>query len=362
MKKILHIIHGLNRGGAETFIFNLIKNSDNRSLIHNIAIQNPVISHIELKNLCESLGGKIFIISDFRSKIFSHYQDLKELLEEGFDFVHIHNNALINPVPLIVASKYKNRVILHSHNTKNGGGGLLGKLLHKINTSFFIKKDINRYACGRDAGKWMYGNRDFKIVYNAVNLNDFKFNKENSDQIRQRYNLNNNFIIGHVGRFLPVKNQLFLIKMFNELIKRDKTREYALMLIGDGPQMKVAKNLVEKLGLKNKVIFTGNVPNPQVYYSAFDCFMLPSLYEGFAFVAVEAQASGLKVIASNNNTDEINITGKVQFLPLKDMNNWIDSIIGIKKDYNHVEISNKLVGSAFDLNNFRNSVNDIYFS
>jgi hypothetical protein len=361
MKKILHIIHGLNIGGAENFIYNILRNIDSDKFRFDFAIQNPQIGHQEFKKLIEETGGKIYVITDFRRNILKEYRELSEILANGYDYVHIHMNAFVNPIPAIAASRFPNKVIIHSHNTHNGSGGTIARILHLINRRLFLKKRFIRLACGTEAGKWMFNHKDFKVMDNAVNLSRFRFNRNAANSIRQKYALADEPIIGHMGRFVPEKNQKFILQIFSQMKATQPNSKTKLMLCGDGPMRMEVMELARNSGVSNDVIFTGNITDPEMYYSAFDCFMLPSWFEGLAFVAIEAQASGLKVIASDTNTSEINVTGNVRFLSLQESAaKWSDAIIDALQPTDRIANAEKMRGSKHDLNRLVNTLTDVY--
>ncbi len=361
MKRILHVIHGLNVGGAETFIYNILRNIDSSEYHFDFAIQNPEIGHKAFKKLIEEKGGKIYIITDFRINILKQYRELSSILKSGYDYVHIHMNAFVNPIPAVVASKFPGKVIIHSHNTHNGSGGTPARLLHLLNRRLCMKKDFIRLACGTDAGKWMFRGKDFTVVNNAVDLDRFRYNVEASRNIRRKYGLTDELVIGHMGRFVPEKNQKFIIGLFTRLKQEYPLLKTKLMLCGDGPMKNEIMEFAESSGIIQDVIFTGNISEPQDYYSAFDCFLLPSWFEGLAFVAVEAQAAGLKVIASDTNTSEIDVTGNVRFLSLgNDVSAWVDAVKHALAPTDRKQNAGRLAGSKYDLSSLTRTMETIY--
>lgn len=350
MKKIriLNIIHGLNKGGAESFVYNVINLLDASVYEIDIAIQNPEIKHGSIEDLMRNKGGNIHVITDFRRNLLLHIRDLHRILSSGYDYVHIHMNALVNPFPVYVASKYANKVIVHSHNTCNGSGGLLGKICHKINKHLILRRKFINIACGIDAGKWMFGNRPFTVLNNAVHLPKFTFNEAIRYQLRKKYDLKAEIVIGQVGRLADVKNHIYSFKVLKRLKEKSPDFAFKLVCVGEGELETYLKQQSDLLGISSDVIFVGGVNNPYDYYSMFDCLLLPSLFEGFAFVAVEAQASGLKVYASDCNTKDINITDAVSFFSLNDFDGCVNLLLNLQKQYDRQEISSKLIGTNFD--------------
>lgn len=100
-----------------------------------------------------------------------------------------------------------------------------------------------------------------------------------------------------------------------------------MLLIGTGSLEKKIKNKVASMGIKDNVIFTGNIPNVNEMYSVMDIFILPSLYEGLPLVGIEAQFSGLPCIFSDRITSEVALNSNVSFIPLnKNYDYWCKKI------------------------------------
>lgn len=348
MKKILHVIHGLNLGGAENFIFNLLGAIDSSRFRFDFAVQEPEIKHTEFKRLIEAKGGKIFIIPDFLHNPAGHARALKEVLDRGYDFVHIHMNAFINPIPAIVASRFDCQVVIHSHSTRNGRGGRVGKLVHRLNKAFFLKKRYVRLSCSAEASRWMFGSASARVISNAIDVKAFAFSPETRRRIRAHFGLGEEFVMGQVGRLIPLKNQTLSINVLAELKNRLPDSGVKLMLLGEGPMEDELRCLVRERGLENDVIFAGAVHNANEYYSAFDCFLMPSWFEGLALVAVEAQAAGLRAFVSDSVTREVNISGSVEFLSIKDSAAWASRIARVAVPYDREAISESVRGSGFD--------------
>lgn len=359
MKKILHVIHGLNRGGAEMFIFNLLSAIDDSQYRFDFAIQEHVINYTEFKKLIEKKGGKIFIIPDFMHNPIGQAIELKKILQQSYDVIHIHINAFINPIPAIVASKFDCKTLIHSHSTKNGKGGLMGRLLHQINKSLFLKNNYIRLACSDLAGKWMFEKKSYTIIPNGVDPIKYKYDETIRNEIREKYNIGDAFVIGQVGRLIELKNQSFSIKLLAKLRERYPQLNAKLILIGDGPMKEDLLSLATKQNVKDHVIFTGVIDNVNEYYSAFDIFVMPSYFEGLAFAGVEAQASGLKSFIANNVTRELNITDSVTFLPISDLEQWIEAIT-CNIDYDRHKIASLFIKSPFNSTVLAQKMSTIY--
>lgn len=132
-------------------------------------------------------------------------------------------------------------------------------------------------------------------------------------------------LIGHVGYFMPVKNQSFLVDVFAELARNDS--RYHLVLIGDGAMRTEIEQKVASLGLTNKVTFTGNIDNVSEFLNAIDIIIMPSLYEGLPLTLVEQQANGLQCVVSDTITAYADKTGNLRFLSLQaPILDWVHTV------------------------------------
>jgi N-acetyl-alpha-D-glucosaminyl L-malate synthase BshA len=139
--------------------------------------------------------------------------------------------------------------------------------------------------------------KNIVVLPNGIDLKKFEgFSKQG---MRDNFKIGSDEkIITFVGSFKLVKGVKYLIEAFAIIFKRNS--EVKLLLIGDGPERKNLKNMVETHNLTLSVDFMGNVANQKIpeYLSISDIFVLPSLSEGFPSVILEAMASGLPIIAT----------------------------------------------------------------
>ena len=176
-------------------------------------------------------------------------------------------------------------------------------------------------ACSEYAARWMYGDKavdsgKIKVFPNGVDTEKFSYDQGFRNEIRREFNIENNTVIGHIGRFNTQKNHKFLIDIFSEYHKIDKNAY--LLCVGGGELMDEIKEYANKCGVADRVIFAGyRNADVQKFYSAFDIFVLPSLYEGLPVVAVEACAAGLPVLMSEHVTKEALITDRCEVLSVR---------------------------------------------
>ncbi len=244
------------------------------------------------------------------------------LTEQQYDVVHVCGNSAIMAFELYEAKRSGVGMrIAHSHNTM-----CTHRIADKLLRPFFYHLATDYYACGEDAGKWLFGNRKFTLIPNGKNLKTYAFSK--LTRVKKRLELgfsDKDIVIGHVGRFNNQKNHKKIIEIFSDLHSR--SNHYRLCLIGDGELFDSIRKRVNELGLSDFVSFLGRRSDVPQLLNAMDCMVLPSLYEGFPNVVLEWQLNGLPLVMSDTITDECAITSFVyQVPPTTSTSAWIKAI------------------------------------
>lgn len=349
--RILHVFGGMGRGGAETMAMNLYRNIDRSK------VQFDFIVHTEKKcdydDEINLLGGKIYRVP--RYKGINHFIYRKQWIEffrehPEYDIIHGHMRSTAS-IYLNIAKKYGLKTISHSHNSSSGKG--ISSIIKNI-MQYKIKYIADYlFACSKSAGIWLYGKsrcdrENFFILNNAIEADKFKLNLEKRENIRNEFDINNKLVIGHIGRFHPQKNHEFLVEVF-ELINK-KNKDSVLLLVGDGELRECINEKVKKLGLEDKVIFTGIRDDVDSLVQAMDVIVFPSLYEGLPLTLIEIQVSGLPCIASDTITKDVNITKSIEYMSLelnKDL--WANKILEAGKFSNRYDRYEDIVKSGYDI-------------
>lgn len=343
--RILHVVTYMGRGGLETMLMNYYRHID-RDLV-----QFDFLTHRDFRadydDEIESIGGKIFHLPRLVPWSPSYRKALDKFFSEHTEYqiVHVHQDCL-SSVILKAAMRHGVPVrIAHSHNS-NQDKNL--KYLIKL----YYRRQIPQYAthlfaCGQEAGCWMFRGAPFQILNNAIDTRLYQYNPEFANQIRGELGIpTNSFVIGHVGRFSHQKNHVFLLDIFAAVLKR---REKAvLLLVGDGSLRPEIEKRVCTLGISGKVIFTGVRSDVPALMQAMDVFVFPSLYEGLGIVAVEAQAAGLPSFLSMGVPSAACITNNVWRLSLNDSPEvWAEHILGQIRE--RTDTYETVVASGFDI-------------
>lgn len=274
--------------------------------------------------------------------------------------VHCHM-TLMNFIPLLAAKKLDiKKRICHSHNCDVREKNVIIKLIEKILKKINIMLSTDLLACGEDAGKYLYSNKKFVVLKNALDLDKFKFNNEVRKKIRNFYNIENNeILVGHIGRFTNQKNHEFIISIADKLINNEKNKKIKFILIGDGNnKQSIEQSIVEKK-LEKSVLLTGVVDNTNEFYSSFDCFILPSLWEGLPVVGIEAQVSKLQCFFSNKIDKNVKIEKNVEFIDIDNINEWCNKIKQIQFYERNSDLS-KFKSNGLDIKTEIYKLDNIY--
>lgn len=346
--------------GIPNVIFNLLESMDLSGLkVGYVAINKPPQRYIDT---LKHLGVELHVIPRKLSEPWKYLFSLAKVAR-GYDVIHAHGNSATLLLEMLAGflGGAKKR-IAHCHSTRCEMVNI-----DKYARPLFYLFNNTRLACGEQAGEWLYHNKTFTIIKNAVNTKRFSFSPTMREEMRSKLNLNDAICFAHVGNFLLVKNHKFLIDVFAEIVKLKP--ESRLLLIGNGDEMEPAKSQVERLGLTDKVTFAGSLPNPEDYLQAADMIIMPSIYEGLPLTLVEEQASGLPVLASDSITPEANMTDYITFYSLsKTAAEWATQALSILENFeaDRVKASeiarNKIAEAGYDIATEAQKVKNIYRS
>ncbi|MFN7250049.1 MAG: glycosyltransferase family 1 protein [Anaerobacillus sp.] len=349
----------MNRGGLETMLMNYYRKVDRSKIQFDFMVNRTERGHYD--DEIETLGGKIYRMPAIRPGNYRKYfRMLDEFFQKNPEYKVVHSHINENSSFVLRAAKRAGVPcrIAHSHISDLG---LDIKFPFRIYARLAMKEQPNRYfACSNQAGQWLFGKKSQEkviILNNAVNVEEFRFNQNERVEIRSELNAKDRLVIGHIGRFNKQKNHDFIIDIFSEVHKIDPTA--LLVLVGEGHLRDRIEEKVKKLGLTNHVRFLGVRKDISKLMQGFDLFLFPSLFEGLPVVLVEAQAAGLNCIVSNSITKETDITGKLQFLSLKDSPTlWAEKILSSSVD--HVDTSQLLQEKGYDTATMANWLTNFY--
>lgn len=303
MKKIL--VFGITSlaGGVESVIMNYYRNIDKKKIQFDFLCNSEKVAY---EDEILNLGGKIYRVTARSENYRLFKKELKDFFEKHaceYSAIWVNLCSLANIDYLIYAKKYgiKYRII-HSHNSQNMDSKIRG-ILHRFNKIRLKRYATDFWSCSEESAKWFYSNKiiespKYLLVNNAIDTEKYKFNQNTRDKVRKKLGIENDLIIGNIGRFHFQKNHEFMIQVFKKYLELNSKSK--LILIGKGSKEEQIKELVKELNLEKNVIFLGERNDIQDIIQGMDIFLFPSLFEGLPLSLVEAQANGLPILASKD--------------------------------------------------------------
>lgn len=313
--RVAVVVNRFDNGGIETMLANYYHHFDRSKIQYDIFYNenSSIPQYDELK----ALGAGLYPIPPY-SKPFAYQKALKKAFKKNaYKIVHVQVNTM-SVFALHAAKRAGVPIrICHAHARGNKAEGLR-YVLKLILRPFNMLYATHLLSCGEESGKWMFNNRDFTLVPNAIETERFAFNADSRREIRAELGIPEDaFVIGNVGRFILEKNHKFLLE-----IQKQIPNVY-LLLIGEG-------KLADEIN-GEKVIKTGARSDVERLYSAMDVFCMPSLSEGLPVVIIEAQTNGLPCLCSEAVTKEADIGG-ITYCSLKNSPKvWAESAAKLKR-------------------------------
>lgn len=316
----------------------------NRDLIQfdYAAIQRISNPSIFMKN-----GSRFYQLSCYPYENIEKFrEEFNEILDEKYDVIHIHTRYWSDfLVEEIAKQRNVQKIIVHAHTSEvilnmdfqdsayQRKKEMLTRKHYEVRSRLTEEVATEFWTCSKEASQWLYGDKipedKIFLLENSIDVSKFVYREELRNKIRKDMSIQEKFVIGHVGRFSPEKNQQFLIKVFKKL--REQEDNVVFMFVGDGPTQNTIKKMVAEYELNKNVLFLGQCENVSELLQVMDVFCLPSIKEGFPISLVEAQSADLSCIASSNITKDINLLGKVKFVDLE-IEQWVEEILKIKKE------------------------------
>lgn len=353
--------NNLDQNGVTNVVLNLSSNITHELFRFYFVV--PKINDYKLKSQFDKLG-----ISVIQHEI-PFFRIVKYILYifrfckvNRIDIIHVHGSSRTIFFELFASWMCKVKIrIAHSHNST--AKMLLFHYLIKIPFNLLYTHAL---ACGEKAGRWMYSNKKFQVLDNGIYLEKFAFSQKLREKIRNELGITNQKIIGHIGSFNDQKNHKFLIDVFEKTLK--KNCDTYLVLVGAGDHFEAISQYVKTLNMNENVVFLGKRHDIAEIYNAFDIFVLPSKYEGFPLVLVEAQTNGLYCIVSDKVSNEVNINNNITFLSIDtDIVKWVNTILAHEYDeYQRKDVSNRtvdlMIEKGYDINRSKSKIEEIYNS
>lgn len=361
--RILHVLGGTGLGGAESRIMDLYRQMDREQiqfdfLVHSDAVRRagddasrraPQFYDQEIRDM----GGRIYVLPRFKGYNYPAYRHAAEAFFAAHHEFRVVQGHMTSTAGIYLPIAKKAGVPLTVAHSRAAGvdGGVKGIATRFLRRNLARKADL-LFACSVPAGEDAFGKEAVRrglvrIVHNAIDAARFSYDPVRRGEVRERLGMTDNLVLGHVGRFDPLKNHAYLLDVFAALCKI--RQDAGLLLLGEGGGMEAAKEKCAALGIADKVRFMGNRKNTEDYYQAMDAFVLPSFYEGLPGVLLEAQAAGLQCFVSDAVTREAQATDLVNYMSLSEPPaKWAQAILA-GAGYDRKNTCKQLVENGFDV-------------
>lgn len=297
MIRVAVVMGKMHAGGKKNLVMEYYRHIDRKKVQFDFLCDTD--SNSVPKEEIEALGGRVYMIPPYQN-IVANMNAMKQIFRENnYPILHGYNSTM-NLFAMLAGKQCGIPVRINesiSMGHKDDKKNMLKTVLKPFSRCFATHYMSNGEACGR----WQFGDRLFDegkvtVFKTVIDTEKHGFDHELREKCRKEYGLEENIVIGHIGRFTTQKNTLFIIDIFKEIAKWEPKAK--LLLIGHGELEEEMMDRVRHYGLEDKVLNLGKREDIHQFYNAMDCFLLPSLYEGLPVVGVEAECCGLPVFFS----------------------------------------------------------------
>ena len=360
--KVLIVAGAMNVGGIENQLMHLLRQADKNQFQIDFTTTED---HPFYKDEMLALGAQCIRIPKTEGLHFLRYcRALYKVMRQGdYDIVHSHelfHSGMVLLTARLAGVKHR---FVHAHNWSDGDGSGRKRSWKRSVYNHVMQRLIqwnatDFIACSTLAGKFLYGEKitkqpNYHLVFNSVDTSKFieKYDQRESGEFCGDGWIN----VLQVGRFTPVKNQLFTAEIARELKERGKKiRILCAGNIGGDYDVQV-KRKIEEYGLEEHMLLLGVRKDIDVLMRKSAAFLLPSLYEGMPLVLIEAQASGLPCVTADTYSREVDFgIGTVDWLRLEEgASVWADAV---EKAVHQSRVGKEVVVQAIEKGGFDSRV------
>jgi glycosyltransferase involved in cell wall biosynthesis len=321
--RVLHVLKSLPLGGIETWLMHILRRDQNSFVRHELLLMVEETDAYEPE--ARELGVPIHKLPHTGSWVGWFVAFRRFLKAKGpFDVVHSHPSKVGGAIVATAALAGVPIRISHQHDARSAGPDFRSMRDRMLRRATMLvtglaatrRIGITEAAIEDIAGKSWREKTNCSVLLYGFDFSGFRDAAERARALRTKLDLEpGDRVIGHVGRFSPVKNHPFLLRIFAKVARADP--DARLVMVGQGPLEPEMRKLADKMGIAQLVRFAGSTQDIAAYMALFDLFLFPSLSEGLGIVCVEAQAAGTRVLASNTVPREAAVVpGGVDFQSL----------------------------------------------
>ena len=348
MERVAVIMGKMHSGGKKNLVMEYYRHID-RTKIQFDFICDDDSNSIPTEEI-ESLGGRVYIVPRYQNILENIKCIYKICRENKYTIVHGYNGTM-NIFGLYAAWRAGvpiriNESISMAH--KSDKKTILKNLLKPFSRCFATHYMANGEACGKWQFGKLYDSGKVTIFKTVINANENRFDTALRSKCRREYGLEDNLVIGHIGRLTSQKNTLFLIDIFAEIAELENRAKF--LIIGDGELKEKMLEKIREKNIESKVLYLGRREDIKQFYNAMDAFILPSLYEGLPVVGIEAECCGLPMFFSTEIPEESSPCEDLgMFISLKNNpKEWAERILEKMNQINRMDHSEQVRNAGFD--------------
>ena len=350
-RKVCILQNGLARGGTDTFVVNLCKGLEDTGK-YDVTVVNPSLSPESLTRESEviAIGTHVIHTSPLcmdPKSLLKHFFMLYNILKKGNYDVFQTNIDLFNGPQLLISWLAGVPVrCCHSHNTMQQKA-----LTRGITLSIRIYQSLmkwmcwtfsnRRTGCSEAAMDFLFTGKDWHqdkypiVINNGIDIESFRLQID-IDSKKKELGFTAKYNIVTVGRIIPQKNPLFIVKVFSEFCKYRDDVDFVWIGIGDLEEK--CREDLKRNGCIDRVHFLGSRADVNEILPCCDLFFMPSAFEGLGIVIVEAQAAGLKCLVSDVVPHEADCGGVMYKSLFADKSSWVQTMSDMLDGKIHLEI------------------------
>lgn len=356
-------------GGIETYVLNMNEHMSEGCVFDYILEQDLCL----FEDRINKKGGKIFYVPNIRKNptgyLRGFWRVLGEQKKEGTRILYYQLFSMAKLLPAFLAKIRGYKVVLHAHNNGLQKSGKCYVLTHKLGRLLARPFRFIHFTNSQLSSDFMFGKCvKSELIYNAIDLERFSYDLAIRNNVRTQLKCGSNVVVGFVGRLVRQKNPIFMLNVFSEFHKLCPNSE--LWIIGEGELKQSLLTLINEYKIESSVKWLGRRDDVNRIMQGMDILLQPSLFEGLGIVLVEAQATGLPVIASKGVIpEEVVVTNRIQMVSLEERaSSWAESCIELFKkcgipsnrDGINIKDSFNINIEALRLESILRSINDTY--
>jgi sugar transferase (PEP-CTERM/EpsH1 system associated) len=314
--RVLHVVPRLGLGGTEHGVLKVLAGLGDDQFEHRIcAVRGMDASFVRGMNVAVRTYSAASAKSGFQFPLFRLIRIMKEFRPH---IVHTRNFGALEAI--CAARLARVPVAIHSEHGYEleilGGLPIRRRILCRAlfpmaDAVFAVTRELSLYHSRQS---WLPAGA-FRVIHNGVSTERFAPRHMDAAEIRNQLGIpTERFVIGSVGRLVPIKDHLTLLRAVEVVLRRRK--DVHVLLVGDGPERaKLEEYAAASPELTGHVTFCGASGRIPELMNAMQVFVLPSICEGMSNTILEAMASGLPLVVTRaGGNPELVVDGSIGFL------------------------------------------------